>query len=93
MTYSDPEDELLHRLDPDWDDVPADLAAAEGLNLTVDGQQGELLIVPALFGHARRLRDGTAIARGPGEVDHDPAAWLRPWNQNGHHPDEDEESP
>lgn len=87
------DDDDLHRLDPDNDDVPAELAALAGQTLYIDGEPATFVLPPVgVFGHARRLCDGTAIPRGPGEVDNDRSAWLRPWNQN-HDPDEDEESP
>ena len=48
--------------DPDWDDVPEELALLAGLNhgrvtvLDEDGvSQDTLVIVPGLFGHARRM--------------------------------------
>jgi hypothetical protein len=50
--------------DPDWDDVPSDLQLLHGLGPTVtltseDGVgPATLVIVPGLFGHARRLREG-----------------------------------
>jgi hypothetical protein len=54
-------DEQLPR-DPDWDDVPSDLQLLAGLGpVTViepDGVSREqLVIVPSMFAHARRLRD------------------------------------
>jgi hypothetical protein len=50
--------------DPDMDDVPEDLQLLAGLGPTVtltteDGVgPATLVIVPGLFGHARRLQDG-----------------------------------
>ncbi len=48
--------------DPDLDDVPPDLAALDGSQVTLttaDGAEtGTLVIDPALFAHARRLRAG-----------------------------------
>jgi hypothetical protein len=51
--------------DPDWDDVPEELQllAESGEPVTVvepDGSESraQLVIVPALFAHARRLREG-----------------------------------
>jgi hypothetical protein len=49
--------------DPDWDDVPEDLQILAGLGPTVtvrhpDGvDRDQLVIVPGMFGHARRLAD------------------------------------
>jgi hypothetical protein len=49
--------------DPDWDDVPEDLAILAGLGEPVtviepDGvSRDTLVIVPGLFGHARRLTE------------------------------------
>ena len=50
--------------DPDWDAVPEELVLLSGLNGGVatvicdDGvSQDQLVIVPALFAHARRLRE------------------------------------
>ena len=49
--------------DPDLDDVPLPLLAQEGKAVTVttvDGttETATLVIVPALFAHSRRLREG-----------------------------------
>jgi hypothetical protein len=49
--------------DPDWDDVPDDLQLIAGLGratvIDADGvSRDTLVIVPGLFGHARRVRDG-----------------------------------
>jgi hypothetical protein len=49
--------------DPDWDDVPEDLQLLAGLGpvtvLEPDGVgPATLVIVPAMFAHARRLREG-----------------------------------
>jgi hypothetical protein len=50
--------------DPDWDDVPEELRLLAGLNggrvlvLDEDGVgPATLVVVPSLFGHARRLRE------------------------------------
>ncbi len=48
--------------DPDYDDVPPELQLLAGLGpvtvLTEDGvSQDTLVVVPGLFGHARRLRE------------------------------------
>jgi hypothetical protein len=58
-------DEQLPR-DPDWNDVPSDLVLLHGLGPSVmlvdeDGESWpheQLVIVPDLFGHARRLQEG-----------------------------------
>lgn len=50
-------DDLSH-LDPDWDDVPPELAARDGTQVLIDGEPGTLVVAPGLHGHARRLRDG-----------------------------------
>lgn len=58
----DPNDALA--LDPDWADVPPELAQLDGKTVTTvspdDGTEETafLLVVPGLFGHARRLREG-----------------------------------
>lgn len=44
--------------DPDWDDVPPELAALEGQQVDDGDGAGTLVIVPGLFGHVRRLREG-----------------------------------
>jgi hypothetical protein len=59
------DDELLPR-DPDLDDVPPELAALDGGSVTITGRDpvkdrlnrgdGTIVVVPALFAHARRLR-------------------------------------
>ena len=53
--------------DPDWDDVPLDLEALARLDhgqvtvLTEDGVgPAELVVVPSLFAHARRLKEAAA---------------------------------
>jgi hypothetical protein len=51
--------------DPDWDDVPPDLAANDGRGIrivTSDGRvlDGMLHIRPGLFGDARRARGDAA---------------------------------
>jgi hypothetical protein len=64
------DDDRLPR-DPDldaWDDVPTELMAANGKRVTITGRDmerdrlhrsdGVLVVVPVLFAHARRLRDG-----------------------------------
>ena len=50
--------------DPDWDDVPEDLVLLANLEhgqplvLSEDGVgRDALVVVPSLFGHARRLAD------------------------------------
>lgn len=59
MSHSD--DELP--VDPDWDDVPEELALLAGLGNPVpvicdDGvSQDTLVVVPSLFAHARRLQE------------------------------------
>jgi hypothetical protein len=56
------DDDDIDRLDPDYDDVPEALLAHEGERvflLTEDGvMDGTLVIVPSLWGNARRLADG-----------------------------------
>lgn len=50
-------------VDPDWDDVPEELALLAGLSNPVtliceDGvSQDTLVVVPGLFAHARRLEE------------------------------------
>ncbi len=49
--------------DPDLSDVPPELTALDGAEVTTTEPDGTtstagLLIVPELFGHARRLREG-----------------------------------
>ncbi len=49
--------------DPDLDDVPPDLAALDGKQITVTEPDGTtttstVLVVPELWGHARRYREG-----------------------------------
>ncbi len=45
--------------DPDRHDVPADLLALDGQQVTdEDGNIATMLVVPELFGHARRFREG-----------------------------------
>jgi len=49
--------------DPDEDDVPAGLAALAGQPVQITEPDGTtttavLMIVPGLFGHARRIREG-----------------------------------
>jgi hypothetical protein len=51
--------------DPDWDDVPPDLAALDGeavkveapTDLAGEGASGTLVVCPELFAHARRRRE------------------------------------
>jgi hypothetical protein len=49
--------------DPDWDDVPEELQLLSGLGpVTVLDEDGvsrgdQLVIVPGMFGHARRLEE------------------------------------
>ncbi len=59
----DHDDDDLLPLDPDWDDVPPDLAALNNQVVTVIDADGVtttefLVIVPSLFAHARRIREG-----------------------------------
>jgi hypothetical protein len=64
------DDERMPR-DPDldaWDDVPIEFMAAHGKRVTITGRDtltdrlnradGVLVVVPAFFAHARRLREG-----------------------------------
>jgi hypothetical protein len=55
------DDDELPR-DPDWDDVPEELALLDGERVTVIDEDGvgpaTLVVVPQMFAHARRLRDG-----------------------------------
>lgn len=57
-------DDELMPVDPDWDDVPSDLALLAGLGEPVvviepDGVSRDVLaIAPSLFAHARRRREG-----------------------------------
>ena len=49
--------------DPDLDDVPPDLAALDGQPVTLTDTDGTtstavVVVVPGLWGHARRLREG-----------------------------------
>jgi len=49
--------------DPDLDDVPPDLAALDGQPVTLTDTDGTtttstVVIVPGLWGHARRVREG-----------------------------------
>lgn len=55
------DDELLP-VDPDWDDVPMELRLLAGLGpatvICEDGvSRDQLVIVPSMFAHARRLRE------------------------------------
>jgi hypothetical protein len=61
------DDELLP-VDPDWDDVPPELAQLDGKRVTITGgdsvkdrlnmADGTIVVVPQLFAHERRLREG-----------------------------------
>lgn len=48
----------LRKRDPDWEDVPPELAARDGQQVCINGEVGTLVIAPGLLGHARRLREG-----------------------------------
>ncbi len=44
--------------DPDWDDVPPELAAMHGATCIVDGDTPSIIVIPAsLFAASRRLRE------------------------------------
>ena len=62
-------DDNIDRLDPDRDDVPEELLAAEGQLVrlwTDEGPvEGTLVIVPQFYGDARRRAEGE-IPPGPG---------------------------
>lgn len=63
MTHPDDLDSAdAHALDPDWSDVPPEVAKLDGTEVTMTGADGSttastLVIVPGLWGHARRYRD------------------------------------
>lgn len=51
-------------IDPDLDHAPPELADLDGTSVELVNARGRrytgsLLIVPELFGHVRRMRDGT----------------------------------
>jgi hypothetical protein len=56
------DDDDIRHLDPDYDDVPEDLAEHEGRRvlLWVDGQpplEGTLVVAPGAWAHARRFEE------------------------------------
>jgi hypothetical protein len=63
---NDVDDFDFNAADPDRDDVPPELLELEGKRVTIDGLDpkrgrwarcdGDVVIVPALFAHARRRR-------------------------------------
>lgn len=58
-TPPDETDDLEMPPDPDWQDVPPELAALDGQQVCINGEVvGTLVIPPGLFGHARRVQEG-----------------------------------
>lgn len=50
--------EHLDALEPDWPDVPSDLAKLVGMPVFIDGTPGAVAINPGFHAHSRRLREG-----------------------------------